>query len=88
MDGKMSDGTWRPLTTKELDLKTDYGRFEGNDLVLPDNTTVSRVSVTATLKSNTKNKKQVIIWIKQEPDPPLPAYDADAEIRSRKRSKL
>jgi hypothetical protein len=71
VDGKMSDGSWKPLTAKELDLKTDYGKFEGNDLVLPDNPNVSKVTVIASLKSDKDKTRQVVIWIKQKPDPPL-----------------
>ncbi len=67
----MSDGSWKPLTAKELDFKTDYGKFEGNDLVLPDHPNVSKVTVTASLKSDKDKTKQVVIWIKQKPDPPL-----------------
>ncbi|MCH5596686.1 hypothetical protein [Niabella ginsengisoli] len=67
----MSDGSWKPLTAKELDLKTDYGKFEGNDLVLPENTTVNKLTVTATLKANSRECKKITIWIKQKPDPPL-----------------
>lgn len=71
VDGKISDGSWKPLTAKELDFKTDYGTFEGNDLVLPDNPAVTKVTVTASLKSDKEKTKQITIWIKQKPDPPL-----------------
>lgn len=67
----MSDGSWKPLTAKELDFKTDYGKFEGNDLVLPDNPAVAKVTVTVSLKSDKDKTRQVVIWIKQKPDPPL-----------------
>jgi len=72
VDGKMSDGSWRPLTAKEITLSTDFGKFVGNDLVLSEKPTVNKVTVSATLKSNTKNTKQITIWIKQIPDPKLP----------------
>ncbi len=75
IDGKMSDGSWKPLTSKELDLKSDYGKFEGNDLVLPQNTIVKKVLITVILKADQKNTKQITIWIKQQPDPPLPVAD-------------
>lgn len=75
VDGKMSDGSWRPLTAKDLDFKSDYGKFEGNDLILPDKPLVDKVTVTATLKTNDKNSKQITIWIKQKPDPKLPTND-------------
>ncbi|MBZ4190685.1 hypothetical protein [Niabella beijingensis] len=78
IDGKMSDGSWKPLTNKELKFTSDYGKFDGNSLVLPDEPTVKKVVVTATLKDNPKMVQQATIWIKQQPDPPLPAADADA----------
>lgn len=84
LDGKMSDGSWRPLTAKEVVFTSDYGSFEGNDLVLPENPAVSKVTVTATLKSDKKNSKQVTIWIKQKPDPPLPAYNSVGEARRKR----
>ena len=84
VDGKMSDGSWKPLTAKEINFKSDYGTFKGNDLILPESPTVNKVTVTATLKADAKNSKQIIIWIKQKPDPPLPTYDRDAEVRKRR----
>ena len=71
IDGKTSDGKWQPLTAKDIKFESDYGKFEGNDLVLPDNPSVTKVTVTATLKSNTRECKKITIWIKQKPDPPL-----------------
>lgn len=85
VDGKMSDGSWRPMTGKELKFVSDYGKFDGNSLVLPDEPTVKKVAVTATLKDNPKMTQSVTIWIKQKPDPPLPAYEADAPRRGRRR---
>lgn len=84
IDGKMSDGSWKPLTAKEITFASDYGKFEGNSLVLPENPSVRKVEITATLKDNPKLNRQITIWIKQQPDPPLPANDADA-YRTRKR---
>ncbi|AHF17597.1 hypothetical protein [Niabella soli] len=84
IDGKMSDGSWKPLTDKELLFKTSYGRFEGNNLVLPDNPATKKVTVTATLRENTKLTKTFDIWIKQLPDPPL-VKDEGGAIRSRRR---
>ncbi|MBO9619666.1 MAG: hypothetical protein J7539_11590 [Niabella sp.] len=84
IDAKMSDGSWKPLTDKELLFKTDYGRFEGNNLVLPDNPAVKKVTITATLKDNAKLTKSFDVWIKQLPDPPL-VNDDGAPIRNRRR---
>ncbi len=77
IDGKMSDGSWRPLTNKELKFSSDYGSFDGNSLVLPENPTVKKVTVTVSLKMNPQKTKEITIWIKQNPDPDLPKYDPD-----------
>src|SRR5690606_16070207 len=45
VDGKLSDGSWKPLTAKELDFKADYGKFEGNNLILPENPSVNKITV-------------------------------------------
>ena len=85
VDGKMTDGSWKPLTAKELKFESDYGKFEGNDLVLPENPSVKTVTVTVTLKENPKKSEKIAIAIKQKPDPMLPTYDPDAEMRSRRK---
>lgn len=85
VDGKMSDGSWLPLTDKQLRFTTDYGKFEGNSLVLPDAPAVEKVSVTVALKNNPRMTKSTVIWIKQRPDPPLPKYEAETPRRGRRR---
>lgn len=87
VDGKMGDGSWVPLTSKELKFETDYGKFEGNDLVLPDNPSVKKVTVTISLKNDPKKTETITIAIKQKADPMLPTYDADAEMRSNRRRR-
>lgn len=85
VDGKMSDSSWRPLTGKELKFTSDYGKFEGNSLVLPDEPSVKKVLVTVTLKENPKMTRSTTIWIKQLPDPPLAKPETDTNTRSRRR---
>jgi hypothetical protein len=68
IDGKLSDGSWKPLTAKEINFATNYGRFEGNELILPAECTVEKVTVKATLKSTPSIAKEIIIWIKKKPD--------------------
>lgn len=85
VDGKMSNGSWKPLTDKDLNFSSSYGKFEGNDLILPDNPTVNKVRVTVSLKQQPDNSKQRTIWIKQQPDPSvLPTYES-IPVRSNKR---
>lgn len=83
VDGKLGDGNWKPLTAKELDFKTDYGKFEGNDLILPDSPNVVKVTITATLKSDKDKTKQITIWIKQKPDPPLQSENSSQQKKYR-----
>lgn len=68
VDGKLSNGKWRPLTAKEITFTSSYGTFEGNELVLPQECTVEKVSVRAVLKSDQQKQAVTIIWIKKKPD--------------------
>ena len=68
IDGKTSDGKWKPLSPKEITLTSSYGTFEGVELVLPDNPTVEKLTIKAVLKSDPGQWKEVTIWIKKKPD--------------------
>ena len=68
VDGKLSDGKWKPLTAKEIEFTTTYGKFEDNELVLPPECKEQKVTVKAVLKSNPAIWKEVTIWIKKKPD--------------------
>jgi len=72
VDGKLSNGNWLPLTDKEIRFSCSSAKFEGNELIIPENFTEEKVVVTATLKSKPAISIQKIIWIKQKPDPELP----------------
>jgi len=68
IDGKTSDGKWKPLTTKEITFTTSYGEFEGNELILPDKPAVEKISIKAVLRSDPALWKEITIWIKKKPD--------------------
>lgn len=68
VDGKLSNGKWKPLTSKEIEFTSSYGNFEGNDLVLPLECKEEKVTVKAVLKSNPSTRKEITIWIKKKPD--------------------
>lgn len=68
VDGKLSDGKWKPLTSKEIEFTTTYGSFDNNELILPPDCKDEKVTVKAVLKSNPAIWKQVTIWIKKKPD--------------------
>jgi hypothetical protein len=68
IDGKLSNGNWRPLTAKEIDFSSNTGKFEGNDLILPADFKEENVTVKAVLKANPSTFKEITIWIKKKPD--------------------
>lgn len=72
VDGKTAEGRWLPLTSKEIIFSCAEARFEGNELVIPENFSEKKVTVKAVLKSNPVIVIERTIWIKQKPDPPLP----------------
>lgn len=85
VDGKLANGKWIPLTSKEIDFTTSYGEFQGNDLVLPADCKEEKITVKAVLKSNPRIKKEITIWVKKKPDDEkLPTKD---EIMNRSRQK-
>ena len=76
VDGKMSDGTWMPLSNKEIILSTEKDsalRFERNDLFIDSSYTGETVTVKAVLRDNPKVWKEVTIYIRKRGfDEPLP----------------
>ena len=75
VDGKLSNGNWMPLTSKELSFTSSLASFEGNELIIPQDFKAEKVTVKAVLKSNPSIWKEVTIWIKKMPDPQLPTRD-------------
>lgn len=68
VDGKLSDGKWLPLTSKEIEFSCSAGKFEGNDLVLPADFKEEHVTIKAVLKKDPASTKEITIWIKKKPD--------------------
>jgi hypothetical protein len=72
VDGKLSNGSWLPLTAKQILFTSSEGTFNGNELFIPDHFKPEKVTVKAVLRSNPAVWKEITIWIKQLPDPFLP----------------
>ncbi len=68
VDGKLSNGKWKPLTDKELIFTTTYGTFENYNLVLPLECKEEKLTIKAVLKTQPWIWKEVTIWIKKKPD--------------------
>jgi len=65
VDGRLSDKKWKPLTEKEILFTASFGRFEGNELILPAACPVEYIKVKATLRSRPQMSIETIIWIKK-----------------------
>jgi hypothetical protein len=87
IDGKLSNGQWQPLSAKEVQLSSNVGAFEGNDLVLPANMKQEKVTVKAVLKSNPAIWREVTIWIKTVPEPDKLPTNEEILKQPRKKSK-
>ncbi|MBC7901786.1 MAG: hypothetical protein H7Y27_00115 [Gemmatimonadaceae bacterium] len=68
IDGKCSNGSWLPLTAKEILFVCDSGKFEGNSLFIDRNFAGEKVNIRATLKSNPAVVKEMVIYIKKKED--------------------
>ena len=88
VDGKLSNGQWQPLTSKEIQLSSSACKFQGNDLIVPPDFKEEKIKIKAELKSNPAIWKEVTIWIKKIPDPDsLPGLDQVLKNTTPKKSK-
>ena len=88
VDGKLSNGHWLPLTSKEIQFSASAGSFEGNDLLVPQDFKVDSIQVKAVLKSDSAIWKEISIWIKKLPDPEhLPSLEQTMKSGSAKKRK-
>ncbi len=85
VDGKMSNGQWLPLTEKEIQFSSSDCKFSGNELIVPANCTLDKITVKAVLKSNPSVWIEKTIWVKKKPDPELPSKEE--VMRDIKRSR-
>lgn len=65
VDGKLSDGSWRPLNSKQLQFTANTGTWDGNNLIIDSAYAKDSVVVTAVLKTNTALKQTITIYMKK-----------------------
>lgn len=87
VDGKMSNGRWMPLSSKDIQFSCSSAEFSGNELIIPDNFKPEKVTVKAILKSNPAVWLERTIWIKTKPDGDLPTQDDILRGMQKKRNK-
>ena len=84
VDGKMSDGTWKPLTEKEIIFTSSDCKFSGNELIVPADYTGEKITVKAVMRDRPEIWKEVTIWVKKKPDPErLPSKEEILRRRGR-----
>lgn len=68
VDGKLSNGTWLPLTDKDILFTSSVGKFDGNSLILDSSCTDKKVTIKAVLKNNPAIWREVTIYVKTTAD--------------------
>ncbi len=66
IDGKLSNGRWRPLSTKEIEFTASGGVFAGNELFIPLDFAEEKVVVKAVLREKPALWREVTIWVKRK----------------------
>ena len=88
VDGKLSNGQWQPLTSKEIQFSSSACEFQGNELVVPLDFKEEKIKVKAALKTNPAISREITIWIKKIPDPDsLPGLDQVLKPQPSKKRK-
>ena len=75
IDGRMANGKYIPLDSTQLIFWASAGKFSGNSLWIDRNTTLEKVDIKVTLRSNPTLFKEFSIYIKKQPDPALKTMD-------------
>jgi len=88
VDGKLDNGRYIPLDSKQITFTASYGKWEGNDLIIDKSYTKDSIVVTATLKDNPTLSKTVTIYMKKiTVEPPLRTLDEIMHEPAKKRKK-
>jgi hypothetical protein len=78
IDAKLSNGAWRPLSSKDVDFKSTYGKWDGNSLIIDTSFKGEYVDVTAALKQPPALTQSVRIYIKKKEE--VSVLRSEAEI--------
>lgn len=87
VDAKLSNGRWRPLSSKDLNFKANTGKWDGNSIIIDSSFKGEYVDITATLKADTTLVRAVRIYIKKKEDPEVLKTEEEVlrEYRKKKR---
>jgi hypothetical protein len=87
VDGKLSNGKWIPLTSKEIRFSASACKFSGNELIIPSDFEADKITIKAVLKSNPNLWLEKTIWIKTKPDPELPTLEEVMKAKGKEKEK-
>jgi hypothetical protein len=90
VDAKLQNGRWKPLTDKDIAITSNYGKIEGNNIILPFGFTEKQIEVRVVLKQDSTQQLSLTIPVKQMPDPELPKMQGNiksAEANDKKKRK-
>jgi hypothetical protein len=68
VEGKLPGGSIRPLDSTQLIFSASYGKFQGNSLWLPFETTEDKINITVTSRQHPALSISRIIFIKKKGD--------------------
>jgi len=95
VDGRFSDGSFRPLGTKELKFSASSGTFTGNSLFIDTFFRDAKLTVRIQSRANPKMQSEKVIYIKTVNDPGMlptmeevmgtKSSDSGSERRKKKR---
>lgn len=66
VDGKLDNGRFYPLDSKQLIFSSSYGKWQGNDLIVDTDYKKDSIVVTVVLKENTSITKSITIYFKKK----------------------
>ena len=66
VDAKLSNGTYMPLTSEQLNFKVSNGKLQGNSVWIDWNFKDDSVVVEMALKKDPSIRKSITIWIKKK----------------------
>jgi hypothetical protein len=75
VDGKLSTGKWMPMTARDVQFTCNEANFLGNELIIPADFKLEKVTIRASLKLNPFVVIEKTIWIKIKPDGDLPTRE-------------
>lgn len=80
VDAKLSNGTYMPLTSEQLNFKVSRGKLQGNSVWIDWSFTDDSVVVEVSLKKDVSVRRTITIWIKKK-DEQLNAPVNDSLLR-------